>query len=201
MTEKLEIQDSPVYSYALASGDMRYIEIGERDIYLRQIPQKGLIFRGEISGCGADCYAELNEILLEFAMSCEGCREQSEAEVQVTRFGEQIGKILSKNLNQDILKLSDVEKLSSAFRCILDSMTSKFTEKISQDQLGYTLDCCPLTECAINTGFTRSVEMAHLSFVALCTSLVQELSPDWVLRQPSGKKTDLPIYQILVESS
>ena len=30
MNEFLEIQDAPIFSYAIASGDMRYIEIGER---------------------------------------------------------------------------------------------------------------------------------------------------------------------------
>ena len=39
MAEILEIQDTPIFSYAIASGDMRYIEIGERDIYLRNDPE------------------------------------------------------------------------------------------------------------------------------------------------------------------
>jgi hypothetical protein len=94
MTENLEIQDAPIFSYAIASGDMRYIEIGEREIYLRNDPKVGLIYRGEIAGCGPECHFELNEILLEFAMSCEGCREESFATKEVIQFGEHLGEVL-----------------------------------------------------------------------------------------------------------
>jgi len=48
LPEILEIQDAPVFSYVLASADMRYIEIGEREIYLRHDPEAGLVFRGAI---------------------------------------------------------------------------------------------------------------------------------------------------------
>jgi hypothetical protein len=201
MTKSLEIQNSPALTYPLASGDMRYIEIGERQLFLRNDPQKGLVFRGEISGCGADCYAELNEILLEYAMSCEGCKEQGEAETQVVHFGEKLAKILIAELNHDITQLSAEENLSNAFRCILNSMSSAYIEEISEAHLMYSIECCPLTECAINTGFSRSVEMAYLSFVALCESIIQDFASNWELLQPSSEEADIPIHRILITRS
>jgi hypothetical protein len=197
MTETLKIQDTPVFSYKLASADMRYIEIVERNIYLRDDPNVGLVFRGEISGCGADCYAELNEILLEYAMSCEGCREQSAAAGEVIRFGEHLGKILAAKTQSDIVEVPTTEKLSSAFKCILNSMSAAYVEENKEYQLGYSLECCPLRECATSTGFSRSVEMAHISFIALCKSLIQALAPDWVLMQPSEEDVTLPIHKII----
>jgi hypothetical protein len=201
MTEITKFQDAPVFSYALASADMRYIEVGERDIYLRNDPKAGLVFRGEISGCGPDCFVELNEILLEYAMSCEGCREQSVASKEVVSFGEHLSEVLLAQTYPDIAELSTSDKLSSTFKCILNSMGADYIEEMKEDHLEYSLDCCPLSECAKDTGFNRSVEMAHLSFVALCKSLIKALAPDWALIQPSEKENNIPIHKIVIASS
>ena len=200
MIETLKFQDVPAFSYKLASADMRYIEIGEREIYLRNDPNFGLVFRGEIPGCGSDCFVELNEILLEYAMSCEGCREQSTAPLEVARFGEHLAEVLVANTYGDIAELPTAEKLSSAFKCILNSMSAKYVEKSKPDYLEYFLDCCPLSECARNTGLNRSVEMAHISFVALCKSLISALAPNWVLVQPAEEDTQNPIHRIFITS-
>jgi hypothetical protein len=201
MTETLEIQDTPVFSYAIASADMRYIEIGERDIYLRNDPEAGLVFRGEISGCGSNCFVELNEILLEYAMSCEGCRDQSVASQEVVRFGEHLGEVLVAKTYKNIAKLPTTEKLSSAFKCILNSMSATYIEESKENHLEYSLGCCPLRECAKSTGLSRSVEMAHLSFIALCKSLIKALAPNWVLMQPSEKDNSIPIHKIVIAGS
>ena len=70
-------QGKPLLSYVIASSNMRYIEINERDIYLRDDPQLGPVLRGEIPECGADCHANLSQMLLEQAMSCDDCRDQA----------------------------------------------------------------------------------------------------------------------------
>ena len=198
MTEIVESQDAPVFSYALASADMRYIEIEKREIYLRYDPEAGLVFRGEISGCGPGCFVDLNEILLEYAMSCEGCRVESVASEEVVRFGEHLGEVLVTKTYQDIAELPTTEKLSSAFQCILNSMGAQYIEESKADRLEYSLDCCPLSECAVNTGLRRNVEMAHLSFTALCKSLIGALAPNWALMQPSEGDTNIPIHKIVI---
>lgn len=199
MPETLEIQDLPVFSYVLASADMRYIEIGEREIHLRNDPKAGLVFRGEISDCGSGCFVDLSEILLEYAMSCEGCREQKSAGPgEVIRFGEHLGEILVAKTNQDIAEMPAPEKLSSAFKVILNSMNATYIEENKEDHIEYTLDCCPLSECANKAGFSRSVEMAHLSFTALCKSLIKALAPNWELMQPSDEENNIPIHKIVI---
>lgn len=200
MTEILETLDAPVFSYPLASGDMRYIEIGEREIYLRSDTPSGIVFRGEISGCGSECFVELNEILLEYAMSCEGCREESKAGEEVSCFGEHLGKILVANIDDDIADMSVEDKLAYTFKCILNSMSSKYSENISVDRLEYSLDCCPLRECARDTGLNRSVEMAQISFVALCNYLIKSLAPDWELIEPTAEG-DIPIHKIFITAA
>ncbi|MFC1922522.1 hypothetical protein ACFLY4_04465 [Chloroflexota bacterium] len=200
MAEVLEFHDAPVYSYPLASADMRYIEIEKRDIFLRNDPELGLVFQGEISGCGLGCYITLNEILLEFAMSCEGCREDNVASKEVVSFGEHLGEILAATTLSEITDMHGSEKLSHAFNSILNSMAAKYIEQIKENHLEYSLDCCPISECASSSGLSRSVEMAHRAFTALCRSLINELAPDWVLIEPSEADTNIPIHKIIVAS-
>ena len=201
MPESMEIQEAPVLSYTLASADMRYIETGVREIYLRDVPEVGFVYRGEIPGCGPGCFVDLNEILLEYAMSCEGCKEEDTALEEVARFGEHLAEELVEKIYRDIAELPTPEKLSSAFKCILNSMSAKYIEESKEDHLEYSLDCCPLRECAKSTGLSRSVEMAHLSFVALCKSLIKALAPDWVLMQPSEEDNSIPIHKIAIAGS
>ena len=91
--------DSPLYTYEIASGDMRYIEINERNLYLRRDPSLGLILRGELPGCGAGCYADLSQVMLEYAMTCEGCKSPQEAAEYVANFGKRLGEILAQQLS------------------------------------------------------------------------------------------------------
>jgi len=198
MTETLDIQDVPVFSYALASADMRYIEIGEREIYLHNDPKAGLVFRGEIPGCGPECYVNLSEILLEYAMSCEGCSKQDLAAEMVIRFGEHLGDAYVEKTQHYAPELPTSDKLSNALKCILNSMSSTYIEDKKVDRLEYSLDCCPLSECAKNTGLNRSVDMAYLSFIAICKSLINGLAPNWELIYPSENENNIPIHRILI---
>lgn len=198
MNETLSTQEAPVFTYALASADLRYIEIGEREIYLRSDPAKGLIFRGEIAGCGPDCYVDLSEILLEYAMSCEGCSRPELSTEMLIHFGDHLGQIYAERTSQDIKQLDAADKLSKAFNCILNSMDAKFIEDKQASQLEYALDCCPLSECAKDMGLNRSVEMAYLSFLALCNNLIAKLAPGWNLVRPSDVEINIPIHQILI---
>ena len=200
MPESTEIEVTPVLSYTMASADMRYIEIGVREIYLREDPATGLVFRGEISGCGPGCYVDLNEILLEYAMSCEGCREEDPALEEVASFGVRLGEILVKKKQPDMVDLPSTDKLTKVFDCILKSMGAEFSLDRQIDRLEYNLRCCPLSECAKAAGLSRNVEMAHVSFTALCKTVIQAVAPQWALNQPSEDDTHLPIHKIVIAS-
>lgn len=191
-------RDTPVFSYTLASGDLRYIEIGEREIYLRQIPTKGKIFRGEISGMGPEYYINLSEILLEYAMSCEGCSRAELASEMLTHFGDQLGQIYLQKVHQQSSDQEAIENLSTAITCLLDSMDAKYNENTQPGKLEYILECCPLSECAKDTGLNRSVEMAYLSLITLFNTVISGVSPGWELVRPSAVEINIPLHRILI---
>lgn len=198
MSETYEIQDAPVFSYVMASADMRHSGIGERDIYLRNNAKKGLLFQGEISGCGSGCFVDLSQILLEYAMSCEGCGEDHIASEEAVRFGKRLAEILAVKLNQNSPELSPKEKIAAAVKIILNSMGASYMEAHEEDRVEYIVNCCPLSECGKNTGLASSAAVAHIAFVALCQKLLTILAPDWVLQQPAAVGGKIPIHKIVI---
>lgn len=200
MTETLESQETPVFSYTLASADLRYIEIGERDIYLRHDQEKGPIFRGEIAGCGPGCDINLAEVLLEYAMSCEGCSRAELATEMLTSFGDHLGQVYVEKIIPGKSSTDTHQDLSAAIVCILNSMDSKFNQEITHSSLSYSLECCPLSECARDTGLNRSVEMAYLVLITLLRSLVDRIAPGWTIVQPSSIEINIPLHQVQLTS-
>jgi hypothetical protein len=198
MSKLIEIADKPVFIYKLASADMRYIEIWEREIYLHYDPQNGHIFKGEVSSCGPECQIDLSEILLEYAMSCEGCQTQITATEEVVRFGRYLGEILGEQIIVIVDDLTSEQKLIYGIQCILNSGKGNYAENHLPGQIEFSLDCCPLSECASKTGFNRSVENAHLSFSSLCKGLIDTLDQSWELIQPSANVTNQPIHKIVI---
>ena len=196
--KKVKIKDAPLLAYVIASADMRYIEINEREIYIRHDPVVGLIVRGEISGCGAGCYADLSQVFLEYAMSCEGCRDQSEGEKSVTRFGARLGALLAAKLSEDYVGLSTIDQLTRAFAFILNSMAVPFTEERTERSLRYTLAHCPLCDSGKKTGLNREMALARLGFAVLCESMMRSFAPDWSLLKPSLPQPEPTLLEIVM---
>jgi hypothetical protein len=192
------ITETPIYTYKIASGDMRYIEINQRNIFLRQDPNLGLIVRGELPGCGVGCYADLSEMFLEYAMTCEGCKSPQEAEESVAGFGTSLGEILVQRLGPKLTDQEAVERLSIAFEFTLKSMTVPFSIERSEDQLHFALEYCPLCDSGGRLGLNRELELARHGFIALCQSMIYALAPHWSLRTPSMQDIQQDLIDILL---
>ena len=72
------VREAQLFTYAIASSELRYSAVHERTIFLRSDPDP--IVRGEICDSGSDCYANLSQVLLEYAMSCECCQDEAPGE-------------------------------------------------------------------------------------------------------------------------
>jgi hypothetical protein len=197
MPERMdEIQDTPLFAYVIASADMRYIEINERQIFLRKDPLVGYLVRGEIPGCGAGCYADLSQIFLEYTLSCEGCRDRPVAEESSAHFGQRLGRILANRLAQDSPDSPSIDRLTGALECLLNSMNVPYDLEQMENRLYYTLSYCPIRESAQATGIKRGESIAQRGFTALCESLVRDIAADWTVLKPSAIETDQPLLEI-----
>lgn len=198
-TEKAS--EAPLFNYTLASADMRYIEVGERLIYLRIDPDRGPIVRGEIDGCGAACHVDLSQIFLEFTLSCEGCRQEDVVEEALIYFGERLGNLLSARIFPEHDSISEHERLAGIFNCIMNSMGLPFSLDQETASIHYRLHQCPFCENEQFAGFYRSIEMARLGFISLCESVLKNQAPGWVLVKPTRQDVGIPLKEVLLVSS
>ncbi|HLE15585.1 MAG TPA: hypothetical protein VI776_12620 [Anaerolineales bacterium] len=193
--------DAPLVRYTMASGDMRYIEVAEREIYLRDKPQVGPVVRGEIPGCGDGCFADLSQVFLEYAMSCEGCKEESEAEDLVVRFGVRLGGSLAARLARDLLEKSAEDQMAWAFECLLRSMSVPFEVRRTEDYQHYLLAFCPLCDAGRKTGLSREMTWGRKGLVALSEQLVADLAPGWHLLKPTRQEAEETLLEFVLVRS
>jgi len=191
-----QIQDAHLLSFVIASADMRYVEVNERDVYLRQDPELGLIVRGEMTGCGPDCYVDLNQILLEYALSCEGCKDHVIAEETADHFGRRFAKALVAKLAADGSENEPLDSLATIFECILRSMSVPFEVDRQAGVLRYELDDSPLHQAAKGRALNLGLPMARRAFITLCDTVVETLTPEWELSQPIDRAADKPILVV-----
>ena len=192
-----DIQEAHLLSYIIASSDMRYIQINERDVYLRHDPDLGLVIRGEVPGCGPSCDSNLSYMLLEYSMSCEDCRDHVKTAESVDRFGEHLGRVFIDGLYQEAPKVFKADQLADAFEIILNSMGVQFKKELTDEHLRYDLAHSPLHETAGKTGLVLQVAMAHRAFVALCKNILYVLALDWMLVQPSEPEFEDQLLEVL----
>jgi hypothetical protein len=177
---------------------MRYIEINKRDVYLRSDPQLGPVVVGEVPDCGPDCNANLSQMLLEYTMSCEDCRDQATTARYIDHFGDNLGEKLIARLYDVVPETAGLDRLSEVMDIILNSMGVEFQKDLTVDHLRYDLAHGPIHETARNSGVTLWVAAAQSAFVALCRRVIQTLAPEWELVQPAEVETEVPLDTILI---
>jgi hypothetical protein len=193
--------DIPLYTYTIASGDMRYIEINQRNLFLRHDPNLGLILRGELPGCGAGCYADLSQVLLEYAMTCEGCKSPEEACEYVAGFARRLGELLAGQLATQYSTLPAEARLPAGIEVVLKSMLVPFTSQHSPQRLEYSLEYCPLCQSGSLSGMGRELVMARYGFAALCKNLAAFLAPAWKVVTPTQQDAEQELLSIILERS
>lgn len=164
-------------SFHVASGDMFYGEVAEREVFVRDDPETGFHIWGEIAGTGEVANADLGHVLLEYAMTCAAQGDLAQAYRQMDRFGKQLGNRLAVCIMQCTPAETASHRAACALECVLESLDVHFTVEQSAGEVAYTLDLCPLCNKAEKTGLSH-VELAHHGLSALIGTLIHALDPE-----------------------
>ena len=198
LTVGQEVEGERLLRYVIASSDMRYIEINQRDVYLRNDPQLGLVVQGEVPECGPDCDANLSQMLLEYTMSCVDCRDQAATASYMDHFGDNLGEQLIARLYDGAPDVAGPNRVAETMDIVLNSMGVSFQKELTADHLRYDLAFCPIHEAATSSGLGRWIAEAHRAFMALCNHIVYTLAPGWTLLQPAEVETEALLDIILI---
>jgi hypothetical protein len=175
--------------YCIASADMYYCEVDQREVCVCDDPAKGLRIWGEIPGEGAITAVDLCQIFLEYAMYCQTWRDSSQACCAMQKFGECLGAGLARYIQDNILLERTANPGVYALECVLKSMNAHFTIEQVGPELHFVVTGCQLQETAEHTRLME-VELAHYGINALCQSLIHTFNPELVVRAPLDAHAD-----------
>ena len=189
-------QETALYSYRIASADMKYIEINTRKIYLRADPVKGLVLRGELPGCGPSCHASLSEVFLEYSMSCKGCEEPSVMLESVDQFGKRLGTKVASIFLAEYPERKAQDIVPIIFDCVVESMGVPFQKESGRSHQTYQLQESPLGISAGMSGLKLWVSPAYQGLVAFFESILQTVGGGWALHSPKVSDKDYRLLAI-----
>ncbi len=169
--------------YPIASADMYYSEVNQRDVCVRDDPEKGFCIWGELPGGGAHTDVGLCQVFLEYAMYCQTWRDLSQSYYHMQKFGEHLGVALARYIQASAPMEWAADLGTCALECVLESMDAHFTIEQVGPELRFNVTGCPLRETAEHTGLME-VELAHYGINALCQSLIHAIEPELVVHAP-----------------
>jgi hypothetical protein len=172
-----------IYRYSIASSDMYYTELEQRDVFVSDDPDNGFQIWGQIAGGGPATSVCLCQMLLEYAMYCHSWSSMREAVFNMRAFGEQLGVALAKFI-QDT---PPVEFGQNAGACSLmylwEAMDIQFTVEQIGPEMRFKFANCPLEEVALRNGL-RDVDLALYGVNSLCQTLIHIVDPHMEILTP-----------------
>jgi hypothetical protein len=201
MGATLEMQEALLLRYPIASGDMKFIEVNQRDVYLRNDPASGIVLRGEIPDCGPGCYADLGQVILEYVMTCEDCEDPELSGAHTATFGKNLGASLATKIKNSMPGEPEAAWVTATLDCLLRSLNVPFTTRQVGDETHYLMDYCPLCKTAEDTGMRGRVALAHQALDQLYQFVFAILDPNLEIQLPAEPHAGQRHLELVISSS
>ena len=185
--------------YPIASADMYYAELGQRDIYVWDDPVRGFRIWGELTGGGENTAIPLCEVYLEYAMQCHTYNDETQAYYQMESFGIGLGQALAIYIQDNILGKTNSYPGICALECLLESLNMNFTLHQVGPELRFVICECPFDKIAQQTGLPLS-ELTHVGINAMVQALLHMIQPELPVDTPVDERFD-HIFAIRAESA
>ena len=199
MSTILETRATLLCRYPIASSDMYYAEIGQRDIYVWDDPRRGFRIWGELTGAGAETSIPLCEVFLEYAMLCQSSGDETQAYYQMESFGTGLGKAIAIYILDNILGNAIASPGACALECLLESLNLNFTLHQIGPELRFVICECPFDKIAAQTGLPLS-ELTHTGINAMVQAMLHAIQPELPIDTPAEERVD-HIFTIKAENA
>jgi hypothetical protein len=195
-TQSVELHTTCLLRYVIASADMYYAEMEQRDVFLSCDEHGNFRFWGEIKNGGPSATIDLFGIFLEYGLYCCSWSGTEEAFYHMQDFGERLGRSLVKQLKDSIPSYMSENAAIAALKRIFESMNaSPSVEKYIGGEVCFTITDFPLEKAARRSGL-QTLELAHHGINAMCRSLIQGITPHLVMSASSDARSEF-IFMIL----
>jgi len=187
----VSIQTKPtlICRYPIASSDMYYNEVGQRDVFVRDDLLHGFQIWGELSGMGEETAISFCEIFLEYAMFCQTGYEEAQAYALMESFGSGLGQAVAIYMLDNIFLNVFTNPGVCALECVLETLKVNFTIHQVGPELRFIICDCPFDKTAGQTGLPQS-ELAHDGLNAMCQGLLKVIQPELPVASPVDERYD-----------
>ncbi len=189
MPESIQTKPTLICRYPIASSDMYYSEVGQRDVYALDDLLHGFQIWGELAGAGPETSINLCEIFLEYAMFCQTGYPEEKAYGLMESFGSGMGQAVAMYMQDNIFLNGFPNPGVCAMECVLETMKVDFTIHQIGSELRFIICDCPFEKTAGQTGLPQS-ELAHVGFNAMCQGLLQVIQPELPVASPVDERYD-----------
>jgi hypothetical protein len=161
-----------VYEYTITSAEMRSLDQNLRKVMLLVDENGTPLLRGEVPDCGAECFANLSEVILEFIMSCEGCVDPQTLDRNLATFSTKLSKAIAIRTTGK----TPQAQLKSSLDSIFSSMDGEYSipDQLTDGTFGFNE--CPICAASKRLGIQRGLKRAHRAFYELCRLTIDSTS-------------------------
>lgn len=189
MSQAVQQNATLICRYPIASTDMYYNEVGQRDVFVRDDLLHGFQIWGELSGAGEESAISLCEIFLEYAMFCQTGNEEHQAYALMESFGSGMGQAVAIYMLDNIFMDGLPNPGVCALECVLETLRVNFTIHQIGPEMRFILCDCPFDKTAGQTGLPHS-ELAHVGLNAMCQGLLHIIQPELPVASPVDERYD-----------
>jgi hypothetical protein len=189
MPASIQTRATLICRYPIASSDMYYNEVGQRDVYVRDDLLHGFQIWGELSGAGYETAISLCEIFLEYALFCQTGYEENQAYALMESFGSGLGQATAIYMQDNIFLNGFPNPGVCALECVLETLKVDFTIHQVGPELRFIICDCPFEKTAGQTGLPQS-ELAHVGLNAMCQGLLKVIQPELPVASPVDDRYD-----------
>jgi hypothetical protein len=189
MPEYIQTRPTLICRYPIASADMYYNEVGQRDVYAFDDLVHGFQIWGEQTGAGEQTSISLCEIFLEYAMFCQTGFDESQSYALMESFGSGLGQAVAMYMMDNIFLDGFPNPGVCALECVLETLRVDFTIHQIGPELRFIICDCPFDKTAGQTGLPQS-ELAHVGLNAMCQGLLKIIQPELPVASPIDERYD-----------
>lgn len=194
--QSVELCAAHLLRYVIASADMYYAEMEQRDVFMSCDGQGNFRIWGEIENEGPAAAIDVFEIFLEYAMYCCSWSGVDEALYRMQDFGESLGRAAAKHLEEIIPPFLSENSAVQCLRHIFE--TANFSVEDADAGVRFVVADYPLENAAKHSGLWN-VELAQHGINSMCQSLIQSINPHLTLDASSNARSEF-IFTILSPS-
>jgi hypothetical protein len=189
MPALIQTKATLICRYPIASSDMYYNEVGQREVYVCDDLLHGFQIWGELSGAGEVSGISLCEIFLEYAMFCQTGYDEVQAYALMESFGSGMGQAVAIYMLDNIFLNGFPNPGICALECVLETLKVNFTIHQIGPELRFIICDCPFEKTASQTGLPQS-ELAHVGLNAMCQGLLKVIQPELPVASPVDERYD-----------